>query len=61
VRTARDLPDEHELPNDPAEADSSVTDSRSPPGERRPVLPAANPTIQDAIDRLYQKLKDFPR
>jgi hypothetical protein len=59
VRTARELPHEGDLPEE--RPDESETANRSSPEDVRPVPSGSNATIQNAIDRLYQKLKVFPR
>jgi hypothetical protein len=59
VRTARDLPPEGDLPEE--RPDESETANRPSPEDLRPVPSGANATIQEAIDRLYQKLKGVPR
>ena len=59
VRTARELPHEADLPED--RPDESETANRAPPEDAQAIPSAANATIQNAIDRLYQKLKGPPR
>ncbi len=59
VRTARELPLEGDLPEE--RPDESETANRASPDDVQPIPPGANATIQNAIDRLYQKLKGFPR
>ena len=59
VRTARDLPHEGERPEE--RSDDAETAKRASPEDVQPIASGANATIQDAIDRLYQKLKGFPR
>jgi hypothetical protein len=59
VRTARELPREGDLPEE--RPDESETGKRASPEDVQPVPSGADPMIQNAIDRLYQKLKGFPR
>ncbi|HVR03467.1 MAG TPA: hypothetical protein VMT47_15125 [Polyangia bacterium] len=59
VRTARELPHEADLPEE--RPDESETANRAAPKDMQPIPAGANATIQNAIDRLYQKLKGFPR
>ena len=58
VRTPRDLPHEGDLPEE--RPDESETANRTSPEDVRTAPSGANATIQNAIDRLYQKLKGFP-